>query len=78
MIAITVPIRAWQWIVRPLLGPNCRFLPSCSDYAIEAFERHGACRGAALTVGRIVRCNPWCEGGHDPVPHVHHPRTARH
>ncbi len=78
MIAITLPIRAWQWIVRPLLGPNCRFLPSCSDYAIEAFERHGARRGAALTVGRIARCNPWCKGGHDPVPHGHHPKTARH
>jgi putative membrane protein insertion efficiency factor len=73
-----LPVRLWQWTLRPLLGPNCRFVPSCSDYAIEAIERHGAIRGTRLAAGRILRCNPWCAGGFDPVPCVHHTRTAEH
>ncbi len=67
---LSVPIRAYQWCLRPLLGPNCRFEPSCSDYALEALRTHGAARGAALAGRRILRCNPWCAGGHDPVPLV--------
>ena len=47
---------------------NCRFLPSCSDYAIEAFRCHGGLRGGMLAAGRILRCNPWCVSGYDPVP----------
>ena len=74
--ALTLPIRLWQWTARPLLGPNCRFLPSCSDYALVAIEQHGL-RGLPLAAGRILRCNPWCEGGHDPVP-TRLPRTAQH
>jgi len=61
-------VRAYQWTVRPLIGPHCRFWPSCSDYAIEAVQTHGAARGSALAVWRILRCNPWCDGGYDPVP----------
>ncbi len=61
-------VRAYQWGVRPLLGPNCRFAPVCSEYACEALDRHGAGRGVALTLWRIARCNPWNAGGHDPVP----------
>ena len=61
-------VRAYQWTVRPLIGANCRFLPSCSDYAVDAFRTHGAVRGSGLAVRRILRCNPWCEGGYDPVP----------
>ena len=78
---LTVPIRAWQWTLRPVLGPNCRFVPSCSDYAVEAIERHGALHGARFAAGRILRCNPWCAGGHDPVPPPRNqakPGTARH
>src|SRR5215472_1385728 len=61
-------VRAYQWTVRPLIGDNCRFFPSCSDYAIEAVRAHGALRGSGLAVRRILRCNPWNAGGYDPVP----------
>lgn len=65
---LAAPIHLYQWVVRPLLGPNCRFDPSCSDYALAALRTHGAARGAVLAAHRIIRCNPWCAGGHDPVP----------
>ena len=61
-------IRGYQLAISPLLGPRCRFYPSCSHYAIEAIETHGALRGSWLTVKRISRCHPWHEGGFDPVP----------
>jgi uncharacterized protein len=61
-------VRAYQWTIRPVIGANCRFWPSCSDYAIEALRTHGALRGGGLAARRILRCNPWCEGGYDPVP----------
>lgn len=63
-------VRAYQWTIRPVIGANCRFWPSCSDYAIEAFRAHGALRGSGLAARRILRCNPWCDGGYDPVPPV--------
>jgi putative membrane protein insertion efficiency factor len=61
-------IRGYQLAISPLLGPRCRFYPSCSHYAIEAIETHGALRGVWLTAKRISRCHPWHEGGFDPVP----------
>ncbi len=61
-------VRLYQWTLRPLLGANCRFTPSCSDYAIEALRCHGALRGSGLAAWRVLRCNPWVEGGDDPVP----------
>ncbi|MGE0419838.1 MAG: membrane protein insertion efficiency factor YidD [Acetobacteraceae bacterium] len=61
-------VRAYQWTVRPFIGAHCRFWPTCSEYAIEAFRVHGALRGSALTTRRILRCNPWHEGGVDLVP----------
>jgi len=61
-------IRAYQWGISPLLGPCCRFYPSCSHYAAEAVARHGAWRGGWLAVRRLARCHPWHEGGLDPVP----------
>ena len=67
-IAIRTGIRAYQFTLRPVLGPNCRFVPSCSDYALEAVLVHGALAGTALSARRLLRCNPWCAGGHDPVP----------
>ena len=56
-----------RWI-SPLTGPSCRFVPTCSGYAVEAVQRHGAMRGSWLTLRRLLRCHPFCEGGFDPVP----------
>jgi putative membrane protein insertion efficiency factor len=61
-------IRLYQWTVSPLLGPRCRFYPSCSHYAHEAFGRFGIFTGGALTLKRLMRCHPWHPGGVDPVP----------
>jgi uncharacterized protein len=61
-------VRGYQLLLRPLLGANCRFFPSCSDYAKEAIERHGGARGTLLAVRRICRCHPYHPGGYDPVP----------
>ncbi len=61
-------IRAYQVVLSPVLGPNCRFSPSCSDYALQALDRHGVTRGTGLAALRLLRCNPWHPGGHDPVP----------
>jgi putative membrane protein insertion efficiency factor len=61
-------VRGYQWILRPLLPPACRFYPSCSEYAEEALERHGPWRGSWLAARRLCRCGPWHPGGCDPVP----------
>lgn len=60
--------RAYKRLVSPLFGDVCRFYPYCSDYALEAIETHGLWRGGWLACRRIVRCNPYCKGGFDPVP----------
>ncbi|MCF8054906.1 MAG: membrane protein insertion efficiency factor YidD [Deltaproteobacteria bacterium] len=64
-IAIAV-VRFYQIFLSPFLMSQCRFYPSCSEYAIEAVTKFGVFRGGLLTVGRIARCNPFCEGGYDP------------
>ncbi len=61
-------IRAYQYLISPLLGPHCRFYPSCSHYAVEALQRHGILRGGYLSLRRLSRCHPWHPGGIDPVP----------
>ena len=61
-------LRGYQYLLRPMLGANCRFYPSCSDYFGEAVERHGAIKGAALGVRRVLKCHPYHPGGFDPVP----------
>lgn len=61
-------IRGYQLTLGPLLGSQCRFHPSCSDYGLQAVEKHGAARGAVLIVCRVCRCHPWHSGGLDPVP----------
>jgi len=61
-------IRLYQWTVSPLLGPRCRFYPSCSQYALEAIQRFGVLQGGWLAARRLGRCHPWQPGGFDPVP----------
>jgi len=61
-------IRGYQRWISPMLGPHCRFTPSCSQYAFEAIERYGAIKGSWLAIKRLLRCQPLCKGGHDPVP----------
>lgn len=61
-------LRAYRTLLSPFLGRNCRFHPSCSAYAIEALQRHGAMKGAWLALRRVTRCHPWNPGGYDPVP----------
>lgn len=61
-------VRLYRLTLSPLIGQHCRFTPTCSVYAIEALQTHGALRGTVLTVHRLGRCHPWCEGGYDPVP----------
>ncbi|MCC9620475.1 membrane protein insertion efficiency factor YidD [Thalassospira sp. MA62] len=66
--AAILPIRGYQLFISPLLGPRCRFHPSCSQYAIEAVQMHGVLKGIGLSVRRILRCHPLHPGGFDPVP----------
>lgn len=69
-------IRGYQLLISPLLGPSCRYLPSCSEYASEAVERHGALAGGWLALKRLARCHPWGGSGYDPVPDVRpHPHS---
>jgi uncharacterized protein len=66
--ALVLFIRVYRLLLSPWLGNSCRFEPSCSAYAIEALERHGAVLGTGLTTWRLMRCHPWCTPGDDPVP----------
>jgi uncharacterized protein len=70
-------VKGYRLLLSPWLGSACRFTPTCSLYSIEALERHGAAAGTYLTVSRIVRCHPWCQGGSDPVP-LEKPRLFSH
>ena len=61
-------VRAYRLLLSPWLGSACRFEPTCSAYSLQALEKHGAAAGTYLTVARLLRCHPWCAGGHEPVP----------
>ena len=71
------PIRFYQRAISPLLPPSCRFYPSCSQFAVEAIQLHGAIKGTAMATWRLLKCGPWHPGGYDPVrprrtkPHEH-------
>jgi uncharacterized protein len=80
-LALQAVIRSYQLLVSPLLPSSCRFLPSCSEYAAEAIDRHGPLRGVGLALHRLSRCHPWGGGGFDPVPEcggVDRLRTGSH
>jgi hypothetical protein len=61
-------LRGYKWALSPMLPPACRYVPTCSEYAIEAVERYGALRGTAMAIWRLLRCHPFASGGFDPVP----------
>jgi putative membrane protein insertion efficiency factor len=61
-------IRGYQLIISPLLGSNCRFMPTCSEYAMESLRSHGLIKGSYLTIKRIGKCHPWGSHGYDPIP----------
>jgi hypothetical protein len=66
--ALVGVVKGYRLLLSPWLGSACRFMPTCSVYAIEALERHGAAHGSILTIARLARCHPWCNGGVDEVP----------
>lgn len=66
--ALMFLVKGYRLLLSPWLGNGCRFEPTCSVYALQALEHHGAAKGSYLTLRRLGRCHPWCEGGHDPVP----------
>jgi putative membrane protein insertion efficiency factor len=63
-----VLVKLYQWIISPWLGPKCRYIPTCSEYAIESFKKYGPIKGLWLTIKRVSSCHPWGGHGHDPVP----------
>ena len=70
-IAISVLVfwvRAYQYLISPYTPSSCRFVPTCSEYAVEALKKHGPFKGTLLAAKRVARCHPWGESGHDPVP----------
>ncbi|MEI6986694.1 MAG: membrane protein insertion efficiency factor YidD [Rhodospirillaceae bacterium] len=69
-------VLVYRWTLGLMLGPRCRFLPTCSEYALQALSRHGARRGGWLVLCRLGRCHPWGESGHDPVPHLTSPHRT--
>ena len=61
-------VKAYQLLLSPFFGQQCRFYPTCSQYALDALHKHGALLGSYYTTRRLLRCHPWCAGGHDPIP----------
>ena len=65
--AVVLLLRVYKWLVSPWLPPSCRYVPTCSEYAMEAVERYGAVRGSWMAMMRVLRCHPFVKGGYDPV-----------
>ena len=66
--ALIALVKGYRLLLSPWLGSSCRFSPTCSAYSLQALQQHGAAGGTYLTLARLARCQPWCQGGHDPVP----------
>jgi putative membrane protein insertion efficiency factor len=64
---VCLPIKAYQWFISPWMSPSCRFLPSCSHYALDAIQHYGMSKGLWYALRRVLRCHPWANGGYDPV-----------
>ena len=71
-------LRAYKWAISPLFPPACRYVPTCSEYAMEAIERYGVFRGSFMAVARLLRCHPFARGGYDPVVSRQHICTEQH
>ena len=67
-LPLIIVIRAYQLMISPMLGSNCRFTPTCSEYAMESFKSHGLIKGLFLAIKRIGKCHPWGGHGYDPIP----------
>ena len=65
---LKIIIKFYQYTISPIIGPRCRYLPSCSNYALEAIDKHGVKKGMFLSIKRISKCHPWGKSGHDPFP----------
>ncbi|MGQ1947396.1 membrane protein insertion efficiency factor YidD [Geofilum sp. OHC36d9] len=65
---LILPVKFYQYVISPMIGPSCRYTPTCSAYTIEALKKHGPIKGLWLSIKRILSCNPWGGSGHDPVP----------
>jgi uncharacterized protein len=74
---LALPVRGYRLLLSPWLGSACRFNPTCSVYVLQALELHGAAEGSYLAAKRLLRCHPWCAGGHDPVPALRVQRLPR-
>jgi uncharacterized protein len=75
---LAAPVHAYRFFLSPWLGSACRFEPTCSRYALDALDAHGAAHGSYLAARRVLRCHPWCDGGLDPVPaalHTNHKQS---
>jgi hypothetical protein len=74
--ALVALLRGYKWALSPLLLPACRYVPTCSEYAMEAVDRYGIVRGGCLAIWRVLRCHPFVKGGFDPVSHSRHDGSA--
>jgi putative membrane protein insertion efficiency factor len=63
-----IPVRIYQYVISPIIGPSCRYTPTCSVYSVQALKKHGPFKGLWLSIKRILSCNPWGGSGYDPVP----------
>lgn len=71
-------VKAYQLMISPYFPTSCRYTPTCSNYAVQALKKHGAIKGTGMAVWRVLRCNPWSDGGEDPVPEPKSSHTTNH